>query len=89
MEILTTVLMAAWIWMFIRGYITRFLTDWLIHLTVIPLIAYGCWHTPTETRNILAVAGGLMLLQLLTNRDLSVPKTAVKPQRRSSIPPPP
>jgi hypothetical protein len=88
MDFLAISLMAMWIWILISNFTSR-IPGWLIHLTVIPAIAYVSIHTPAETRNILAVAGSVMLLQVVVGKDLPTPKSSVKTRRRSSIPPPP
>jgi hypothetical protein len=87
MQLITSALMALWLWEFLRPYIYR-APDWFIHLTVIPATAYLSWRTPTGLREILAVAGGVLLVQLVTTRDVPAPKPAVN-KRRSNIPPPP
>jgi hypothetical protein len=85
MQFITATLMALWLWEFLRSYLTR-LPDWIIHLTLIPSIAYVSWCAPAEIRNILGIAGGVLLVQLLSNRSIPVPVPSVK-GRRSNIPP--
>jgi len=87
MNFLAVILMAAWVWMFVSNFTTR-VPSWLIHLTVIPLIAYLALHAPQQTQNVLGVAGGVMLVQSFFKNDTPAQKPAVK-RRRSNIPPPP
>jgi hypothetical protein len=87
MSFIATVLMAAWVWMLVSNFTSR-IPSWLIHLTLIPLIAYLALHAPTDTRNVLGVAGGVMLVQSVFKQDAPARKLPVK-RRRSNIPPPP
>jgi hypothetical protein len=87
MNFIAVILMAAYVWLFVSNFTTR-VPGWLIHLTVIPIIAYLALHAPHDTQNILGVAGGVMLVQSFFKNDTSAPKSPVK-RRRSNIPPPP
>lgn len=87
MSFIAVTLMAAWVWMLLSNFTAR-VPSWLIHLTVIPLIAYLALHAPHETQNILGVSGGVMLVQSFFKDDRPARKLPVK-RRRSNIPPPP
>lgn len=87
MSFIAVTLMAAWIWMLVSNFTSR-IPSWLIHLTVIPAIAYLALHAPPQTRNVLGVSGGVMLVQSVFKQDAPTRKLPVK-RRRSNIPPPP
>lgn len=87
MSFIAVILMAAYVWLFVSNFTSR-VPSWLIHLTVIPLIAYLALHAPHQTQNVLGVAGGVMLVQSFFKHDTPARKLPVK-RRRSNIPPPP
>jgi hypothetical protein len=87
MSLIATILAAAYVWLFVSNFTSR-VPGWIIHLTVIPLIAYLALHAPHTTQNVLGVAGGVMLVQSFFKNDESTRKLPVK-RRRSNIPPPP
>lgn len=87
MNFIAVILMAAYVWLFVSDFTTR-VPGWLIHLTVIPIIAYLALHAPHDTQSILGVAGGVMLVQSFFKNDTPAPKLPAK-RRRSNIPPPP
>lgn len=87
MSFIAVILMAAYVWLFVSNFTSR-VPSWLIHLTVIPLIAYLALHAPHTTQNVLGVAGGVMLVQSFFKNDAPARKLSAK-RRRSNIPPPP
>lgn len=91
MEFITASLAVFWAWEFIRLYLHRFMywvPDWLVHLTVIPGLAYLALHAPTAYVMLAAVAGAVTLMTMAIRRDIPLPHSRVK-NRRSNIPPPP
>lgn len=90
MELVITSLAVLWAWVFIKGFLNPILhrvPDWVIHLTVIPGLAYLALHAPHQYVLVAAVAGVVLLLHGLVTQ--GVPSRPTVKRRRSNIPPPP
>lgn len=83
MHFITSILTALWAWEFIKVYI-RF-PDWIIHLIIVPGVAYLAWILPVPYAVVLAITGAVMLIQRIFGSSTSVPQT----KRKSRMPPPP
>jgi len=91
MELITASLAVLWAWVFIKSFLAPYLyrvPDWLVHLTVIPGLAYLALHAPQQYVLIAAIAGVVLLLHGLVTQGVPSIGTRVK-RRRSNIPPPP
>ena len=91
MELIISALAVLWAWVFIKGFVQPYLhrvPDWLVHLTVIPGLAYLALHAPQQYVLIAAIAGAVLLLHGLVTQGVPSVRTQVK-RRRSNIPPPP
>jgi len=91
MEFIITCLAVLWAWVLIKSFLYSYLyqiPDWLIHLTVIPGLAYLALHAPAQYVLIAAVAGGVLLLHGLVTQGIPAVRNTVT-RRRSNIPPPP
>lgn len=91
MELIIASLAVLWAWVFIKIYIyprVSWVPDWLVHLTVIPVLAYLALHAPHQYALIAAVSGTVLLLHGLVTQGVPSVRNSVK-RRRSNIPPPP
>jgi hypothetical protein len=91
MELIIEALAVLWAWVFIRNFVYPYvlgIPDWLIHLTVIPGLAYLSLHAPQQYVGIAAIAGAVLVLQGFINQGIPAARAQIK-RRRSNIPPPP
>lgn len=91
MEFILASLAVFWAWEFIRLYMYPYLywlPDWVIHLTVIPGLAYLALIAPAPYVLLAAIAGVVMLVTMAIRRDVPSPRPRIT-RRRSNIPPPP
>ena len=91
MELITLSLAVLWAWVFIKSFLYPYLyqlPDWLIHLTVIPGLAYLALQAPHQYVLLAAIAGAVLLLHGVVSQGMPAPRTRVT-RRRSNIPPPP
>lgn len=88
MHLLTTMMMAFWIWQYLKHNLNR-IPDVIIHAIIVPGASYVSWLTPGEFRSVLAATGGVLLLHTFTGTAGSGSSTRVSKRTKSNIPPPP
>lgn len=87
MHLLTTMMMAYWIWQYIKHNLNR-IPDVIIHAIIVPGASYASWLAPGEFRSVLAATGGVLLLHTFTGTGTGS-STRVSKRTKSNIPPPP
>jgi hypothetical protein len=88
MHLLTTVMMAFWIWQYVKTGMHK-VPDLIIHSIIVPGTSYVSWISPVQFRDVLAATGGVLLLHMVMGSKVTETGATTRKRTKSNIPPPP